>query len=105
MSDTTAEDLFTYLARSTDPQSSHDAAASTDLIRSERLVLQALHAIQPATDDAVGIFIREHGEHISDTRCRTARKRLQLLGRVERASDRGGITSSGRRADTWRVVV
>lgn len=97
MSDTL--DLFSYLARSTDPETSKAAAASVDLIRSERVVLAALKTVGPATDDAVIVYLRGNGELMSETRGRTARKALVDKGLVR--SDGEGLTRSRRRALLW----
>lgn len=102
MSNAQPEDLFSYLARATDPHTSHAAAETVDLIRSERVVLDAITEIGPATDDAVIAYLRSKGELMSETRGRTARKALVRKGRVHHVGE--GLTRSNRRALTWEVV-
>ena len=102
MSNAQPDDLFSYLARATDPHTSHAAAKSVDLIRSERVVLDALAEIGPATDDAVIAYLRSKGELMSETRGRNARLALVRKGHVRSAGE--ALTRSRRTALTWEVV-
>ena len=99
-----ADDLFSWLARSSDPAPSHNAAAKADLPRSEQLVLQAIRDIGPATDEQVYQYLVEQGTPVSPSRGRTARKALVRKQKVQ-AHPVKGVTQWGHEADRWDVVL
>jgi hypothetical protein len=83
-------DLFTTLARRTDPATSHEAAARVQVRASQQTVLRALHG-GPGTSDE--LYRRLEGV-LSPSRVRGALKELLTLGSVRVCgigqSDRGG---------------
>lgn len=91
---------MTALARTTDPSTSHAAAASVNLTRSRQIVLTTL-GYGPMTDDDLVWLCRN--EPISPSRARTARKELVDLGLV-RSTGRTERLRSGRHATVWEVV-
>lgn len=89
---------FTARARRTDPQTSHDAAA-TVRPGSERLVLEAL---QRASEPLTSWQVAERIEGISDSRVRGALSELCRVGRV-RVVDHEGLSPSFRAASRYAV--
>ena len=101
-------------ARSTDPATSHAAAASIDVNPSQIVVLRAFQA--KAADDAASFIpdyvehgftdealvglLEERGTKFSPSRLRTARRELADLGLVEESGDRRP-TKRGRQADVY----
>ena len=96
----TQDDLFSYLHRSTDPSTSADAARSISQRQSQSLVLEALRAIGPATDERLCEHLAD--KPISPSRARTARCEITRMGLVVEAGQ--GRTRSGRRALLWAVA-
>jgi len=66
-------------ARATDPATSHAAAATVSVTRSQRLVLETLAAISPATAESVCEALRGQ---CSESRVRGAIAELKQAGRV-----------------------
>jgi hypothetical protein len=92
-------------ARSTDPDTSHDAARSIgEMTEVRQAVLDILRAIGPATDEDL-----EHAYHASSAprqtgqSIRTRRRELVLMGLV---GESGTLKrkASGRHAIVWRVT-
>lgn len=91
-------------ARKTDPETSHEAAASvSDLRRSQQEVLEAVRDLEHATDDEIFAYLNAKGVLMSPSGARTRRKELVDAGLV-RDSGFPGRTASGRRAIKWEVV-
>ena len=90
--------MTTTLARNTDPDTSHDAAASTDTFGSRADVLHLLYWEGPQADHEMVAAIT----WFTPSRVRTARHELTEQGLVE---DTGiyRLTPSGRRAKVWQV--
>lgn len=91
------------MARATDPDTSHDAAASISegaLRDSQRFVWQILKWNGPRSDTGIsGLSLAQY----SDSRLRTARCELVRKGLV-RDSGRRERTPSGRWAAIWELV-
>lgn len=98
-------------ARNTDPETSHEAAASltSEKIRaSQRDVLNLLTAAGPLTDEAlVALYERfaDQGQLVrqSPSGIRTRRKELERRGEVVATTVRA-VLASGRRAIVWRAA-
>lgn len=96
-------------ARSSDPETSHEAAASVRHLReSERAVLRVLNRLGSATDERIADeyeMIRYHWglPYQSPSGLRTRRSALVDMGRVEFAGEYGR-TASGRRTRIWRAT-
>ncbi|WP_336633569.1 MULTISPECIES: hypothetical protein [unclassified Microbacterium] len=85
---------MTARARTTDPGTSHAAAASAEsnVAASQRAVLDILHdALMPLTDEEITGYLRGQ---FSPSRVRTARRELEADGLVECA---GTIKPPGKR--------
>lgn len=93
-------------ARITDPDTSHEAAASIGgeaVEASEKFVLGVLDVAGPITDEDLIDLATIAGARWSPSRLRTARMQLFRKGAVELV-DRLGRTSSGRAARRWAVA-
>lgn len=96
------------VARSTDPATSHEAAASiTDLRKKQADVWHMLHTLGAMTDEQlVDAFASDWASHMaqSPSGVRTRRNELARMGLVQ---DTGDLrpTRGGRRAKVWRAVV
>lgn len=91
---------MTARARTTDPSTSHEAAAiaESSVAASQRAVLDILHeALMPLTDEEIVGYLRGQ---FSPSRVRTARVELQAQGLVEYA---GTVKPPGKRTScrTW----
>ena len=90
---------MTAVARHTDPETSHEAAAGVDLARSQAAVLTYLRAYGPEFFTDAQIVEDYHRRipipDLSDSRIRTARGELASLGIVHYA---GTIRRPGRRS-------
>ncbi|WP_051103521.1 hypothetical protein [Terracoccus sp. 273MFTsu3.1] len=94
---------MTAVARATDPETSHEAAASVgDVRESQRFVHSLLKASGGATDEALVNTTQNLGFPISPSGLRTRRSELVRLGLVEDSGERERL-ASGRRAIVWRV--
>ena len=97
-------DLFSAHARSTDPQTSHDAAASLSsaesaLIRARVLMLLR---VQSSTDERLVDEFARHGWAGSPSGIRTRLSELVEAGHVVATDDRQR-TRSGRAAIVWGI--
>lgn len=95
-------------ARATDPQESHDAAASTDIAGSHRHVLNLLAFYGESTDEQLVQHANDDWARFEDTfyspsRLRTARKELADQGLVRDTGARR-LTRSKRYAAVWTVT-
>lgn len=92
-------------ARRTDPQTSHDAAASVRGIReSQADVLTVIRKHGPVSDEQISWYYRDMGmPRQSESGLRTRRSELVTLGLVV---DSGllGYTLSNRKTVLWKVV-
>lgn len=95
----------TALARSTDPVTSHLAAASVKNINeTQQEVLRVMGLLGPVTDEKlVNTFQFYSKTKISPSGIRSRRAELVTKGLVE-ATALTGTTVSGRRATVWRTV-
>lgn len=96
------DDLFTAMARSSDPLTSFSAGASVNKRQSQAMVLAALRYIGPVTDERLLDHLATNGLPITPSRARTARHELVLAGLVREAGE--GRTRSGRRALLWEAA-
>jgi hypothetical protein len=83
-------------ARSSDPETAHDAADSTNAARMKQLVVNALTVIGPATSEEVAAYTGEPLVSVSP-RFRP----LERTGVIEEAGRRKN--RSGKMAIAWRV--
>ena len=92
-------------ARRSDPQTSHQAAASvSDLTAAQEMVLEALR-MSPMTDEEIfQALVRVEGGRMpmSTSGARTRRSELVDAGLVE-DSGQTELTEAGRRTIVWRV--
>jgi hypothetical protein len=91
-------------ARTTDPETSHEAAASvTDLRKRQNHVLQCLKVFGPFSLEGLVTAYKFHGYiQQSDSGIRTRCSELVRMGLVEDSGQRAR-TASGRQAIVWRV--
>ena len=91
-------------ARNTDPDTSHQAAASVaidTLTRTQALILEALRAHGPLTDEQLCQRIAEvERKPVSVSGIRTRRSELVTAGRVVDTGERRQ-TATGRQAIVW----
>lgn len=94
---------MTAVARATDPETSHEAAASVEDVReSQRMVHQMLDGLGPQTDEVLVSHAGMIGLPISPSGVRSRRAELVRLGLVEDSGKRERL-ASGRRAIVWQV--
>jgi hypothetical protein len=96
--------LFDARARSTDPETSWDAARSISrdgLRENQAAVLRLLRRYGPLTDEQIG-ELYGHVPPQSPSGLRTRRHELQELGLVEDSGERARLRS-GRQAIVWRA--
>jgi hypothetical protein len=95
-------------ARNTDPQTSHDAAASVRVTAGQREVLEIFELLHRATDENVA---RKHEARcllgtayasLSPSGLRTRRSELVRLGKIRDSGVRWTM-ASGRKAVVWEV--
>jgi len=93
------------VARTSDPDTSHDAAASIDHIRKRQAaVLATLRALGPSTDEAmVAAYPLHQALPQSPSGLRTRRHELEVLGLVEWTGEKRPLLS-GRMARVWRAT-
>ena len=93
-------------ARNTDPETSHEAAASVKHVRdSQRAVLAVLRATEGLTDIEIAqryIRLSKNLPKQSPSGLRTRRKELVERGLVEDSGDKRKLPS-GRNAIVWRA--
>lgn len=102
----TAHDQLTLfaLARPTDPETSHAAAASLDDVQeSQKQVHRLLRMFGPMTDERLVLMARTTGWNVSPSGLRTRRHELVAAGLVEDTGRRDTL-ASGRRAIVWAVT-
>ncbi len=94
-------------ARNTDPTTSHEAAASVaidTLTRTQGLILEALRAHGPLTDEQLCQRIAEvERKPVSVSGIRTRRSELVTAGRVVDTGERRQ-TATGRQAIVWSIA-
>ncbi len=91
------------VARNTDPETSHMAAASVKDIRaSQRMIYGALERHGPGTDEDIYEWLKTEGHKISLSGARTRRSELVRLGLVM-DSRRRRMLASKRLSIIWRV--
>jgi hypothetical protein len=91
-------------ARTTDPVTSHDAAASVKRIReSHELLLAAFERWGDMTDTQLAECLARVGAMLSPSGIRSRRAELVEMGKL-RDSGRTDILPSGRRSIVWRLV-
>jgi hypothetical protein len=96
-------------ARTTDPGTSHEAAASLSAPRVRKTQLRLLVILATADDpvddtELAATYTRTWpGEYVSPSGLRTRRSELVDLGLVEDSGERVRLTS-GRRAVLWRIT-
>ena len=97
----------TQKARNTDPTTSHQAAASVaidTLTRTQALILEALRAHGPLTDEQLCQRIAEvERKPVSVSGVRTRRSELVTAGRVVDSGERRQ-TTTGRQAIVWSMA-
>jgi hypothetical protein len=95
-------------ARTTDPDTSHAAAASipSDKIRaSQAAVLEVMKEFGPMSDVVLVAYYQGTGQPPqSESGIRTRRKELVTLGKI-RDSGRKTVLASGRMAIVWEVAL
>lgn len=90
-------------ARSTDPGTSHEAAASVgDLTEAQQKVLEIITE-HPRTDEEIYAVVVARGIQMSVSGTRTRRSELVDAGLVEDSGQRK-MTSAGRRTIVWRAT-
>ena len=94
---------MTALARRSDPQTSHAAAALVNRPESHRVVFYLLTACGPSTDEWIARTAYTLMITISPSRLRTARCELQRAGLV-RDTGRVATLRSGRSGVVWAVA-
>lgn len=100
-----SSEVLTARARSTDPATSHAAAASLgDLRPSQAAVLALFQELGPMADEALLISYRERAVEPSqsDSGLRSRRAELVDQGLLEDSGERG-LTGSGRATIVWRI--
>lgn len=91
------------VARTTDPITSHLAAASVTGIRaSQRMILGALQRHGPGTDEDIYEWLRLEGHKISLSGARTRRSELVRLGLVRDSGEKRRL-HSGRLSIVWQA--
>lgn len=93
-------------ARRTDPETSHEAAASVRVLRQRSYVLAAARALIDFTDPALQAAVRNMypKQTFSESGVRTRRSELVQLGFVGDSGKRV-VMPSHRRAIVWRSLV
>jgi len=90
------------VARRSDPDTSHDAAASvTRISECQHEIVQALSVCGPQSDSSIASFINVPGrERWSDAGIRTRRKELVGMGKVKDSGERVTLLT-GRKSIVW----
>lgn len=91
-------------ARRSDPETSHEAAASVRVLRQRSYVLAAARVLGDFTDFILQVRVREMypDQRFSDSGVRTRRSELVTLGLIEDSGSRT-VLPTHRRAIVWRV--
>jgi hypothetical protein len=87
-------------ARSTDPETSHDAADSVRNIRASQIAVLALFMAGPATDEQLAERAKARRLRISPSGLRSRRSELVRMGMVVDTGERER-TYSNRRTIVW----
>jgi len=90
-------------ARSTDPETSHEAAAQADTFRSVKAVFDSLGQYGPLADFELVSLMHSLGYAFSPERIRTARNSLTKVGKIEHTGYYR-LTPTNRRARVWAVT-
>ena len=93
---------MTAIARNTDPETSHEAAA-TVRVRTSQLAVYALLCHGPATDEQLAERADQMGVVMSPSGLRSRRCELVRMGWVC-DTGRREITASGRRSIVWEIT-
>lgn len=93
-------------ARSTDPVTSHMAAAGIDVTKSQEIVLIALKIGGPMTDEETYDYIRRTWPDVHMTEQSVRSRRAELRDRHHLVEDTGeyGRTKNGGKTKIWRAV-
>lgn len=91
-------------ARRSDPETSHEAAVSVQVVRQRSYVLAAARVLQEFDDNALQVRVREMypDQKFSDSGVRTRRSELVNLGFIEDSGTRITLPTH-RRAIVWRM--
>lgn len=95
------------LARTTDPQTSHDAAKTVRVTEGQMAVYSEFRMYGPMTDEQLIRALSVRAEscpdaRLSDSGARSRRSELVRLGMLK-DSGRRGVTASGRQTIIWCV--
>ncbi len=91
-------------ARSTDPETSHAAAASVQgRTKTHTAILQILKAKGPSTDEEIFRSLKDIGVLISSSGARTRRSELVALKKVGFYGD-FRLTEAGRNSRVWEIT-
>lgn len=91
-------------ARRTDPETSHEAAASVENLTSKQAaVLEMLRLYGPACDEVIYDRLWKDGYKMSPSGARTRRDELVDMKKVEWAGNYATMRS-GRKAMVWQVI-
>lgn len=92
---------FTARARTTDPATSHLAAAGVNVAASHALVMELFRQLdRRMTSFEIAASLKDY---ISESRVRGALKELERLGKVRRYSG-AGVSNYGNKCDQWGAV-
>lgn len=101
-------DLFGAHARATDPETSHQAAASVNLTKGQRAVLAEFRMYRTMTDEQLIEALRIRATscpdaRLSDSGARSRRAELVTAGMVQDSGLRE-LTASGRKTVVWQYT-
>lgn len=99
-------DLWGALARTTDPETSHQAAASVNLTKGQRAVLSEFRMYGTLTDEQLiqALQVRATScpdAKLSDSGARSRRAELVAAGMLIDSGQRG-LTAAGRKTVVWQ---
>lgn len=92
------------ITRTTDPETSHEAAASVDVTKSRDFVLSILRDFGPMADFEIEDQSRFEGHKWTGQRLRTARAQLVKQNLVVWDECWDKMPESGRRTRVWRAT-
>jgi hypothetical protein len=98
-------DLFGAHARSTDPQTSHEAARTVNVTRGQKIVLNEFMMYHEMTDEQliVALQVRQDScpdAKLSDSGARSRRAELVAIG-ILKDTGRRAKTNTGRKTTIW----
>ena len=98
-------DLFGAHARSTDPQTSHEAARTVNVTKGQQTVLNEFLMYHELTDEALieALQVRQDScpdAKLSDSGARSRRAELVAIG-ILKDTGRYGKTATGRKTTIW----